>query len=644
MLAANLNLHPIPFPVATSLGWKWRPLNFVEFRRGFIKTSFEAAVVDHKTADNFIVSDATDSDYASDSDWSFAPNPPAADVEPAMAATGKFSAKSGTNSITVGFGRLKAKNVKALIKKTSRMKQEISTDDDESVEQSHKRGVSRRFQSKERRETYQITETEKDIDYSNSSADYIQRLDKPPHESYSKNAEPKGSFPRGSATPSRGWGGGPSIQKPKLKSLDFPKKHLKMSVGGDFFSRKKFRDLGCTDYLIKSLKEQHFLRPSVIQAMAFGPVLKGQSCIIADQSGSGKTLAYLMPVIQRLREEELQGFSKSSSGSPRAVIIVPTAELASQVLSCCRSMSKFGVPFRSMVVTGGFRQKTQLENLEQGVDILIATPGRFMYLIKEGFLQLANLRSAVFDEVDILFNDEDFKVSLQSLIDSSPVLTQYLFVTATLPVDIYNKLIEFFPDTKVIMGPGMHHISSGLEEILVDCSGEGTIRTPETAFLNKKNALLKLVEGNPACKTIVFCNKIDTCRQVENALKRFDRKETHVRVLPFHAALAQETRLANMKEFTHSHPEGESLIMVCTDRASRGIDFASVDHVVLFDFPRDPSEYVRRVGRTARGAGGQGKAFVFVVGKQVSLARKIIERNQKGHPLHDVPAAYEMMS
>lgn len=78
-------------------------------------------------------------------------------------------------------------------------------------------------------------------------------------------------------------------------------------------------------------------------------------------------------------------------------------------------------------------------------------------------------------------------------------------------------------------------------------------------------------------------------------------------------------------------------------RASRGIDFAGVDHVVLFDFPRDPSEYVRRVGRTARGAGGAGKAFVFAVGKQVSLARRIIERNQKGHPLHDVPSAYEVM-
>ncbi|KAJ0034435.1 hypothetical protein Pint_24140 [Pistacia integerrima] len=358
------------------------------------------------------------------------------------------------------------------------------------------------------------------------------------------------------------------------------------------------------------------------------------------------------------------------------------------VLNNCRSMSKFGVPFRSMVVTGGFRQRTQLENLQQGVDVLIATPGRFMFLIKQEILQLSNLKCAVLDEVDILFNDDDFEVALQTLISSAPVTSQYLFVTATLPVAVYNKLVEVFPDCEVIMGPSMHRISPGLEEIfelehedycfctgyyiklmvelmscllenggtiviltarlhvqvLVDCSGDNeTEKTQETAFLNKKSALLQLVEESPVSKTIVFCNRIETCRKVENILKRFDRKGTQVRVLPFHAALEQESRLANMKEFSNRQSKEECLFLVCTDRASRGMDFAGVDHVILFDFPRDPSEYVRRVGRTARGAGGKGRAFIFVVGKQVSLARKIMERNLKGHPLHDVPSAFELV-
>ncbi|KAL9233035.1 hypothetical protein vseg_008078 [Gypsophila vaccaria] len=418
----------------------------------------------------------------------------------------------------------------------------------------------------------------------------------------------------------------------------------KYSAGVDFFSRKSFRNLSCSDDMIESLRAQDYVRPSHIQAMAYEPTVSGKSCIIADQSGSGKTLAYLAPVIQRLRQEEINGLSKSASRSPRAVILVPTAELASQVLRNCRSISKHGVPFRSIVATGGFRQRTQLESLEQDLDVLIVTPGRFMYLIKEGFLQLTNIRCAVLDEVDILFSDEDFEQAFQSLINSSPVTTQYLFVTATLPVDIYNKIVTIFPDCEVIMGPGMHRTSPGLEEVLVDCSGaDGSEKTPETAFSNKKSALLKLAEENRVSRTIVFCNKIETCRKVENALKRLDRNENQVRVLPFHAALDQGTRLVNMKEFLNSVTGSRSQFLICTDRASRGIDFPSVDHVVLFDFPRDPSEYVRRVGRTARGAGGTGKAFVFVVGKQVSLARRIIERNLKGHPLHEVPSSYELV-
>ncbi|CAH1433205.1 unnamed protein product [Lactuca virosa] len=417
-------------------------------------------------------------------------------------------------------------------------------------------------------------------------------------------------------------------------SMNVSNKLRKSNTAGDFFSRKSFKNLGCTDYMLQFLNTQLLAYPSHIQAMSFPHVIKGESCIIADQSGSGKTLAYLLPVIQSIRQDELQGLAKSLPQSPRVVILVPTAELASQVLRNCRLMSKSGVPFRSMIATGGFKQKTQLENLRNELDVLIATPGRFLYLVQEGFLQLTSVKCAVLDEVDILFKDEDFQPALQSLMNISPVTTQYLFVTATLPVNVYNKLIENFPDCQVIMGPSMHRTSSGLEEILVDCSGEeGIEKNPDTAFLNKKSALLQLVEEGPVTKTIIFCNKIETCRKVENALSRSNRK-----VLPFHAALAQDLRVANLDEFCQSRIKDTSLFLVCTDRASRGIDIPGVDQVVLFDFPRDPSEYVRRVGRTARGAGGKGRAFVFVVGKQVSLARRIIERNRKGHPLHDVPS------
>ncbi|KAK1593057.1 hypothetical protein Q3G72_035171 [Acer saccharum] len=620
----------------------YRRHRLVSVRCGYsrkpLETSGAYQLVDEETGEKLIVWGGSDDDPL------LSPIPPKQLLRssnwkphiPVPVATDNDSPPPSTKKSSSSFSRLKAQRVRALVNKTSSTHDHMGKKNTIYASQKE-RGLSAASLSRKLKGTKLTAETGEDMDnlhhVNNISDDQI--IADKPHMSDIKRA---------SAASLRGWGDGGSIHNPEYESTNLPKQRWKLNAEKDFFSRKSFKELGCTDYIIESLKQQLFLRPSRIQAMAFAPVIEGKSCILADQSGSGKTLAYLVPLIQRLRHEELQGLSKSLSRSPRVVVMVPTAELASQVLSICRSMSKFGVPFRSMVVTGGFRQRTQLENLQQGIDVLIATPGRFKFLMKEGILQLTNLRCAVLDEVDILYNDEDFEVALQTLISSSPVTAQYLFVTATLPVDVYNKLVEVFPDSEVVMGPGMHRISPGLEEVLVDCSGDNeTDKTPEMAFLNKKSALLQLVEGSPVSKTIVFCNKIETCRKVENILKRFDRKEKRVQVLPFHAALEQHSRLVNMKEFTSSQSKEECLFLVCTDRASRGIDFAGVDHVVLFDFPRDPSEYVRRVGRTARGAGGKGKAFIFVVGKQVSLARRIMERNLKGHPLHDVPSAFEMM-
>ncbi|XP_068331645.1 DEAD-box ATP-dependent RNA helicase 50-like [Pyrus communis] len=166
---------------------------------------------------------------------------------------------------------------------------------------------------------------------------------------------------------------------------------------------------------------------------------------------------------------------------------------------------------------------------------------------------------------------------------------------------------------------------------------DGSERSPKKAFSNKKSALLQLVEGSLVPKSIIFCNKIETCRKVENMLMRFDRSGTRVRVLPFHSALAQGSRLANMEEFTNSNSEGS--LTVFEHRVELTFQCGSCYTLQL------PSryKYVRRVGRTARGAVGIGKAVIFVMGKQVSLAGKIMERNRKGHPVHDVPAAYELL-
>ncbi|KAF9601325.1 hypothetical protein IFM89_018753 [Coptis chinensis] len=660
----------------------WRSSGVLVKAGGYTRIPMETSgayqLIDEETGEKCIVWGDDDGPVPSKDVLSWKPK----DKSSRGAVTESGGTTSAHKSSAGSFGRLKVQKVRSLSRKISRVKQDdlgsesefsgledtnfggsdFSDSEPENVVRKanvdvtkYKRRLSRGSQAHGVRDRIRDSEATLSVNHSKSNTVFGSKKGMPKtFDSETEMDSRDVSVPRAvpTSTSLGGWRRSVPTENSIWDSRNKSRQGGKISPDTGFFSKKNFKDLGCNEDVFESLKSQLFLRPSHIQAMAFLGVFEGKSCIIADQSGSGKTLAYLAPVIQRIKQEELQGLSKSSSGSPRVVILVPTAELASQaslycttthvivVLSNCRSISKFGVPFRSMVATGGFRQKTQLESLQQDLDVLIATPGRFIYLLKEGFLQLTNLRCAVLDEVDILFGDEDFEQVLQSLLSSAPVTTQYLFVTATLPVDIYNKLVEVFPDCEVIMGPGMHRTSIGLEEVLVDCSGDdGMEKSPETAFLNKKMALLQLVEESPVHKTIIFCNKIETCRKVENVLSRLDRKGSHSRVLPFHSAMAQESRLQNMKEFLSSQSKDSSLFLICTDRASRGIDFTGVDHVLLLDFPRDPSEYVRRVGRTARGAGGKGKAFVFVVGKQVSLARRIMERNQKGHPLHDVPSA-----
>ncbi|CAN6296865.1 unnamed protein product [Urochloa humidicola] len=602
--------------------------------RGYDKVPMDAPgayrLVDRATGRSVIVWGGTD-----DGDEATMPSPAVL-----SRTTDRPTRGNGGGTGIGNFGRLKAQKIKSLATRSARLKRETSN-----------RSSTRRFDESS------FDDSDEEGSYSETRKTVLDSRRHAKQSSNSRNERTRGAHSlnsvlsqyRGDDLDSpgseptsgpKGWGNIADVtygqqNRKQREPLDFPQRKGPLDSG--FFSRRTFKEIGCSDEIIGALKNFDFPRPSHIQALAYGPILEGRSCVIADQSGSGKTLAYLCPIVQNLRKEEVQGLHKSSPRNPRVVVLTPTAELASQVLNNCRLISKSGVPFRSMVATGGFRQKTQLESLEQELDVLIATPGRFLYLLQEGFVQLANLRCVVLDEVDILFGEEGFEQVLHQLITLAPVTTQYLFVTATLPLDIYNKVVETFPDCEVIMGPGVHRTSSRLEEILVDCSGDDNEeKNPETAFSNKKSALVKIIEESPVRKTIIFCNKIETCRKVENVLRRLDRKASQIKVLPFHAALDQAQRIANIKEFLKKQT-ADSMFLVCTDRASRGIDFANVNHVVLFDYPRDPSEYVRRVGRTARGASGNGKAFVFAVGKQVSLARRVMERNMKGHPLHDVP-------
>eukprot|EP00590_Aulacoseira_subarctica_P008153 CAMPEP_0172433732 /NCGR_PEP_ID=MMETSP1064-20121228/69397_1 /TAXON_ID=202472 /ORGANISM="Aulacoseira subarctica , Strain CCAP 1002/5" /LENGTH=395 /DNA_ID=CAMNT_0013181813 /DNA_START=422 /DNA_END=1609 /DNA_ORIENTATION=+ len=336
--------------------------------------------------------------------------------------------------------------------------------------------------------------------------------------------------------------------------------------------------------------------------------------------------------------------------SPHILILTPTSELAAQIYTVCKKLSKH-VAFRSELtlsapssnaqqqqqspaaVTAAF-QRNQVRILtdptKPPVDILVATPGRVASLLRSGHLDLTYMQAFVLDEVDVLMMDETFGPQLKTAGIASPQQTQFVFVTATLPDSVIQSVKKEFSKVEVIKGPGLHRISPNLKEVLVDVSvpSSKSNRDAKACFQIKAEELSNALRKNKSDRTLIFCNTVESCRSIENYLKRRDRRGNLSRVGAYHGAMSTEARNAELASFSSSTQEDVDRILVCTDRAARGVDFGgvNVDHVIIFDFPKDPAEYIRRVGRTAR-AGRTGLCTVFAYGWQLPIARQIMGKS-----------------
>jgi ATP-dependent RNA helicase DDX18/HAS1 len=449
------------------------------------------------------------------------------------------------------------------------------------------------------------------------------------------------------------------------------------AASSTFYSKKPLTDP--TFSLNTSQQQQQFFqqlctaakitRPSRIQSLAWPALLRGDNTIVADQTGSGKTLAYLLPLLQKLHQSDMEMTSatqlkKLRTGSPRILILTPTAELADQIHAVCSAVSKqlsttstSSWNFNPFVTTATGSQNTnirdQIRLLQTSpVDVLISTPGRLATILrtKNAGLDLRMVQSMVLDEVDFLLVDETFGPQLRTVgvavsgaagegDDSSSSGggggPQFIFVTATLPEDVLESIQAEFPNVTQLRGPGLHRTSPSVHQSLIDVSVPPTSNRDERAgFEIKVREMFKALRSRRCNKTLIFCNTVETCRNVENALKRKDKRRRRNKVWAYHNALTPEVRLKNLRAFSTAGDDGMGggdddddleCILVCTDRAARGIDFdaSPIDHVLLFDFPKDPAEYVRRVGRTAR-AGRAGASTVLAYGWQLPIARKIM--------------------
>ncbi|KAJ1626463.1 P-loop containing nucleoside triphosphate hydrolase protein [Pavlovales sp. CCMP2436] len=386
----------------------------------------------------------------------------------------------------------------------------------------------------------------------------------------------------------------------------------------DFFADATFEKVGASEAAVRALRSLGIEKPSHVQALGYKRVLHGHNCLIADRTGSGKTLAYLTPLIQRIHEQETMRGITGEPGLPLALVLAPTAELATQVLQSARALARGGVPFRSAVITGDYPWRTQKDALKNGLELLVATPGRLASHLEAGTLQLRNVQTVVVDEIDVLLEDDDFApvwAQMRANVSSS---TNFVFVTATLPKPTEELLRAEFPGLKVEKGPGLHMAVPGVRHVLVECGGANAEVT--LVFYFRLFVFFRFRFSCFATRTLVFCNSIENCRAVENHLERRERRREAYRVLAYHAALSPQKRRAHLEEFV----DLQNLVLVATDRASRGIDFSCSEHVILFDFPRRGDEWLRRVGRVGRGAQGGGLVTSLVLPYQAMRARKML--------------------
>ena len=344
----------------------------------------------------------------------------------------------------------------------------------------------------------------------------------------------------------------------------------------------QFRDLGLSAPILKALEEQGYRAPSPIQEQAIPPALAGRDVLGCAQTGTGKTCAFAAPILQRLKPV-------SGPGRPiRALILTPTRELAIQIGESFDAYGKH-LKLRHTVIFGGVGQNPQVNALEKGVDILVATPGRLMDLHDQGFIRLDSLEIFVLDEADRML-DMGFIHDVRKILKWLPQKKQTLFFSATMPpeiTDLVNSLLK--NPVKVAADP----ISSPVEAIrqsvyLVDKG-------------NKTSLLAHLMGQKRVKNALVFTRTKHGANKVARDLGR-----SGISAAAIHGNKSQTARQQALADFK----SGRIRCLVATDIAARGLDIEELSHVFNYNLPEVPETYVHRIGRTGRaGRGGEAIAF-----------------------------------
>ena len=342
-----------------------------------------------------------------------------------------------------------------------------------------------------------------------------------------------------------------------------------------------FNSLGLSDALLKAISKKGYTNPSPIQQKAIPPILEGKDVLASAQTGTGKTAGFTLPILQILSQ------GKHLSQRPiRALILTPTRELAAQILANIKEYSEF-LDLRTAVMFGGVNQKPQVAQLRHGIDILVATPGRLLDLQNQGLLSLAKLEILVLDEADRML-DMGFVRDIEKIIKLVPAKRQNLMFSATFSKDI-KKLA-----TGILNNPV--HVEATPENTTVDAI---TQKVYPTAKEKKTELIIKLITDGNWQQILVFTRTKQGANKLTEAMI-----SAGIKAAAIHGNKGQGARTKALAGFK----DGTLTALVATDIAARGLDIPLLPHVVNFELPNIPEDYVHRIGRTGR-AGANGEAI-----------------------------------
>lgn len=342
-----------------------------------------------------------------------------------------------------------------------------------------------------------------------------------------------------------------------------------------------FNSLGLSDALLKAISKKGYTTPSPIQQKAIPPILEGKDVLASAQTGTGKTAGFTLPILQLLSQGQ-----QLRNRPIRALILTPTRELAAQILANIKEYSAF-LDLRSTVIFGGVNQNPQVTQLRQGVDILVATPGRLIDLQNQGLISLAKVEILVLDEADRML-DMGFVRDIDRIIKVLPSKRQNLMFSATFSTDI----------KKLAMGILHHpvHVEATPENTTVDAIIQ---KVYPVAKEKKTELIIKLITEGNWKQILVFTRTKQGANKLTESMI-----SAGIKAAAIHGNKGQGARTKALAGFK----DGSLTALVATDIAARGLDIPLLPHVVNFELPNIPEDYVHRIGRTGR-AGASGEAI-----------------------------------